>query len=167
MSRNVNFEPKFLESRRDLFCLSFGIRTLIFHSTEIKKTQSSAMSLVIHCINNFTITVTPRSNSQEFGRCFPIHSYGDIFNIGSAMAPAYVCLQYIQQITEITSAVSIHTVFLQKMQMFLVLLLVIIKHSLSVCTSPFSTTLRDLLFCTPPQPYLTSLPLLLSGSKKG
>ena len=30
-------------------------------------------------------------NSQEFGRRFPIHSYGDIFNFGSATDPA--CLQ--------------------------------------------------------------------------
>ena len=27
---------------------------------------------------------------QKFGRCFPIHSYGDIFNFGPVTVPAYV-----------------------------------------------------------------------------
>ena len=48
------------------------------------------MSPVAQCIDIMGITITFFPKSQEFGRRFPIHSPGYIFNCGCATAPAYV-----------------------------------------------------------------------------
>ena len=67
---------------------------LIFHSTETIKditefSNVSYDSIYKYVGDNHYIFF---QKWQEFGRHFPIHSYGDIFYFASATAPAYVYL---------------------------------------------------------------------------
>ena len=73
--------------------------SLIFHSTEIKKTsQSSAMYHVTQYVNilnthyTFCKLVRVWEAFLYVIKMFPIHSYGDIFNFGSAAASAVQCI---------------------------------------------------------------------------
>ena len=81
ISHIVNFEPDFWR-RADSTCFVSRCATLIF-------------PLYVFCNSVFTLAITVTFFSKmEFGRHFPIHCYGDIFNFGCFTAPAYsMCSQ--------------------------------------------------------------------------
>ena len=69
------------ESRRYLLCVSFWCPHFSLYRNKKDITEFSNVCYSIRvCFQKW----------QEFGRRFPIHSNGDIFNFGSVTAPAYV-----------------------------------------------------------------------------
>ena len=102
ISCNVNFQPKFLEqSRWYLLCLSIWCPHFSLYRNKKDITEFSKVSCYsiyeYFGDNNYTFV----KKSQEFGRHFPIHFCGDIFNFGSATAPA--CVQPEKLLTLLSS----------------------------------------------------------------